>query len=162
MKYDPAWAKGEKICSIQVFSDRQMGRLITKGHLQRGSLIIHQLKRVLFLVNLMCTYQFYMYNTVQETNILLLRPSWSNMIHRHSLLEQCMFIVCKGYHDKMISHTGKYPVMLCKQPNTCTVYLYSSIHNIGIIFISHTCITWKTSYYHMQLTYLLITCTNLN
>lgn len=84
------------------------------------------------------------------------------MIHRHPLLVQCMFIVCKGYHDKMISHTGKYPVMLCKQPNTCTVYLYSSIHNIGIIFISHTCITWKTSYYHMQLTYLLITCTNLN
>lgn len=84
------------------------------------------------------------------------------MIHRHSLLVQCMFIVCKGYHDKMISHTGKYPVMLCKQPNTCTVYLYSSIHNIGIIFISHTCITWKTAYYHMQLTYLLITCTNLN
>lgn len=84
------------------------------------------------------------------------------MIHRHSLLVQCMFIVCKGYHDKMISHTGKYPVMLCKQPNTCTVYLYSSIHNIGIIFISHTCITWKTVYYHMQLTYLLITCTNLN
>lgn len=82
------------------------------------------------------------------------------MIHRHSLLVQCMFIVCKGYHDKMISHTGKYPVMLCKQPNTCTVYLYSSIHNIGIIFISHTCITWKTAYYHMQLT--LITCTNLN
>lgn len=31
VKYDPAWAKGEKICSIQVFSDRRTGRLITIG-----------------------------------------------------------------------------------------------------------------------------------
>lgn len=26
MKYDPAWARGEKLCSVQVISDRWMGR----------------------------------------------------------------------------------------------------------------------------------------
>lgn len=45
MKYDPAWARGEKLCSVQVFSDGWADRLITMGHLQRGALIIHQLKR---------------------------------------------------------------------------------------------------------------------
>lgn len=74
MKYDPAWARGEKLCSVQVISDGWADRLITIGHLQRGTLIIHQLKekQLLFLVSLMCTYQFYMYNSVQETNIVLL------------------------------------------------------------------------------------------
>lgn len=45
MKYDPDWARGEKLCSVQVFSDGWADRLITMGHLQRGALIIHQLKR---------------------------------------------------------------------------------------------------------------------
>lgn len=45
MKYDPAWARGEKLCSVQVISDGWADRLITIGHLQRGALIIHQLKR---------------------------------------------------------------------------------------------------------------------
>lgn len=26
MKYDPAWARGEKLCSVQVISDRWMGK----------------------------------------------------------------------------------------------------------------------------------------